>query len=566
MSPNTLRRSTRLKDNTPNKSSNKLAWSPGAETKKTRVCFPATVARHFKKRSKHLPDSRLEVESGESDVQPITSSSDQDQKPCSVKMSVIADIDVSDSVDSPWECATDVQQLSSEGDLSDTQSVSSVKETEIDDSMLRISGDGAAWDWSTGDACIHVRCDKWLDYSIQKQTDIQASRNYGGSLCEDLWGPSEITKGAGKVLSRGTLTCDDFEVEQQKSKKRHNGTDAIRVNYIGDREVKKVIDECIERCSTNQQAKKLVLHRISERSFSTWKLHMLAGMSIILCGFGSKREVLRRFRVECLSECLVVEVDGSHYKAHQLANVLQATIHELHLIQHERTGKKDSETEAKPNNRNLGELMETLSRVLCSVASINPFRIVWMVHSLDAPNLRNKQSLIAQLFSLPHSYLIASVDHVAAPLLWDSHTYHTLNPMCFLANSFQNYHREIINASGYMLPAWTGLGGGGSTMIQTDGLEHILKTVTINHKMVLLVLAELTLEQNMQPVSENVLKQKCQESLVAGSANKLRGLLELLIDHQIVIQKGSFLTMPYSTQRLSQIVNDLGKEIKSSSN
>eukprot|EP01066_Platyproteum_vivax_P015596 Platyproteum_vivax@DN6873_c0_g1_i3.p1 len=302
--------------------------------------------------------------------------------------------------------------------------------------------------------------------------------------------------------------------------------DALKVSHIADKA--RTLD------CTNLEVKQTIMRNIAKRLFSTWHMQMLSGASILVYGFGSKRRLLQRFHMACLSKYIVVEVDGASTRAGDLATTIKALLSLFKVAE---------------DTKSMASMLLALSKAL----SQKTVRLVWLVHSLDSPVLREKQDVFASLASMPRSHLVASVDSLTFPLLWNGHAKRQLNPLFHEAHTYEFYRHEVLAASANVLPQWTSLSGGGQHT-QGDGLEYLLMTVTENSKQVLLLLAELFLEKNTPTVSEAELLKKCKAALVATSASKLKSLLENLIDHKCVIRKGDQLSTPYSQAKLKEII------------
>ena len=76
-----------------------------------------------------------------------------------------------------------------------------------------------------------------------------------------------------------------------------------------------------------------------------------------------------------------------------------------------------------------------------------------IVHNLDGPMLRNlkAQTSICALVSHPRVHLVASIDHINAPLIWDQNCLAKLNLIWFDTTTFLPYLAEAGDANTLMV-------------------------------------------------------------------------------------------------------------------
>ncbi|KAF6746122.1 origin recognition complex subunit 2-domain-containing protein [Ephemerocybe angulata] len=140
--------------------------------------------------------------------------------------------------------------------------------------------------------------------------------------------------------------------------------------------------------------------------FSRFIFEMSQGFNLLCYGFGSKRQVLNRFAAEvCSKHGHVVGANG--FQPDFSIKDLLLRIQSLPPLQ-------DLPLSASVEKQ-AHQIVEHLS-------SISTPHIYIVIHSIDAAPLRTTRSktVLSVLASTPRIHLIASIDHINAPLLWSS--------------------------------------------------------------------------------------------------------------------------------------------------
>ncbi len=126
-----------------------------------------------------------------------------------------------------------------------------------------------------------------------------------------------------------------------------------------------------------------------------------------------------------------------------------------------------------------------------------PPRIYVVAHSIDGPALRSAfaVAVLGALASLPHVRMIASADNVLGSLLWGEAALKQFNWCSYHATTYETYAEETM-ATPRLLNA---------TKVENtvSNLEHILASLTANHKSLLSILAQLLLKANQSSSSSS---------------------------------------------------------------
>ncbi len=160
------------------------------------------------------------------------------------------------------------------------------------------------------------------------------------------------------------------------------------------------------------------------RRFPQWELELEDGFNLLLYGFGSKRRLLNRFVTERLSKCGHCVVVNGHFPQMSIREVL-SQIEDALSIPQDIPVPPFSTT---PLDRAVHRIyayflpssaLPTAKRKAQSTASA-PLYLV--INNIDSPTLRTPRSLavLSLLASSPNIHLIASFDHLHAPLLFST--------------------------------------------------------------------------------------------------------------------------------------------------
>eukprot|EP00887_Chlorella_sp_A99_P000319 scaffold13.g319.t1 len=172
-------------------------------------------------------------------------------------------------------------------------------------------------------------------------------------------------------------------------------------------------------------AERAAIRRELRSRMGRWWAALRAGSSLLLYGYGSKRDVLEEFRMGWTSDGGCVTVDGL-LPGVTARGVLQAAAAALRRSKPQVLRSQSKE-----------ELLELVA------AEAGRSKLYVIVNNLDGPGLRDaaSQRLLSQLAVQPHVHLVASVDHVNFPTrdrfawVWER------------AATFEPYVREVAMAA-----------------------------------------------------------------------------------------------------------------------
>jgi len=317
--------------------------------------------------------------------------------------------------------------------------------------------------------------------------------------------------------------------------------------------------------------------------FSRFICELGEGFNILCYGFGSKRQILNQFAMDCCSERgHVVVVNGFNLDT-SIKDVLN-TIESIPDLQNLDLPTTTVEKQAR--------------RIYEFFFSTSETELYLIIHNIDAAPLRTAKakSLLSLLAHNPRIHVIASIDHINAPLLWSLsetfsrkpeetetddtpsrgyswlwHDLTTLAPYDFELTFADRTSLSGAHASGTRRKADT-LGAQNANMMSEIAASHILASVTKKAQKLFVLLGKKQLE-----VAENagegtsghsqkfglgydVLFSEARDNFIATSDTALRALLGEFRDHNLVVSSqggssgGEVLWIPMRKERLANVL------------
>ncbi|CAK9176992.1 unnamed protein product [Ilex paraguariensis] len=293
--------------------------------------------------------------------------------------------------------------------------------------------------------------------------------------------------------------------------------------------------------------------------YSKWVFELRCGFGLLMYGFGSKKALIEDFASTGLTEYSVVVINGYLHSINlkQVVITLAELLWEqLKNYQNTPSGKS-SKAEEPYNSRSMDDLLAFLDGPhadgkKCFVCAV--------VHNIDGPALRDSESqqYLARISACSHIRIVASIDHVNAPLLWDKKMVHTqFNWFWYHVPTFAPYKIE-----GLFFPLILTHGGATQT-VKTASI--VLQSLTPNAQSVFKVLAEHQLvhpDEEGMPV--NNLYTICRERFLVSSQFTLNSHLTEFKDHELVKTRRhsdgqDCLHIPLTTEALEKLVQEISQ-------
>ncbi|XP_059636575.1 origin of replication complex subunit 2 [Cornus florida] len=290
--------------------------------------------------------------------------------------------------------------------------------------------------------------------------------------------------------------------------------------------------------------------------YPKWAFELRCGFGLLMYGFGSKKALIEDFASTTLTECAVVVING-YLQSINLKQVLIA-LAEVLWDQLKTQRRTPLAKDQQPfNARSVDDLLAFLDGPHmegdgCFVCIV--------IHNIDGPGLRDSetQQYLAKIAACSHVRIVASIDHVNAPLLWDKKMVHTQFNWCWYhVATFAPYKVE-----GIFFPLILAHGGTAQT-VKTASI--VLQSLTPNAQSVFKVLADHQLahpDEEGMPVNE--LYTICRERFLVSSQVTLNSHLTEFKDHELVKTRRhsdgqDCLYIPLTTEALEKVVSEMSQ-------
>ncbi|XP_043601257.1 origin recognition complex subunit 2 [Bombus pyrosoma] len=273
--------------------------------------------------------------------------------------------------------------------------------------------------------------------------------------------------------------------------------------------------------------------------FPMWYFIMEQGYTVLLYGLGSKRCLINDF-YKSISYHPSLVVNG-FFPSLTMKDILDGIIIDL------------LELSCPSNTTECIDLIEKTLRK-------NPKdRLYLLIHNIDGMMLRSNkaQDLLSCLANIPNICVLASVDHINAPLLWD-HTKHSKFKFFWWdTTTFLSYQEETSYESSLLVKQ--------SGALALSSLHNVFLSLTSNAKSIYLLLVKNQLSNsnnvNFTGMAFKDLYRAAREGFLVSSDLALRAQLTEFIDHKLVkikrnIDSIEHLIIPLSSGLLKQFLEE----------
>ncbi|XP_037314166.2 origin recognition complex subunit 2 isoform X1 [Pungitius pungitius] len=256
------------------------------------------------------------------------------------------------------------------------------------------------------------------------------------------------------------------------------------------------------------------LHSKHQKHFSKWMLQLQLGFSVLVYGLGSKKSLLEDFRQAHLGQEIHLVVNG-FFPSITLKSILNALTFEV--LEHQGSFRTPS---------------DQIQYIAQTFKDSPDLHVYLLIYNIDGPMLRAEktQSALGQLASLPNLHLVASLDHINAPMVWDQFKQSQFNWLWWECVTFQHYTEET-SYENSLLVQQTGA-------LALSSLTHVLRSLTSNARGIFQLLVKFQLENKDNPsytgLSFQDFYQRCRQAFLVNSDLTLRTQLTEFRDHKLI--------------------------------
>lgn len=292
--------------------------------------------------------------------------------------------------------------------------------------------------------------------------------------------------------------------------------------------------------------------------YSKWEFELRCGFGLLMYGFGSKKALIEDFASTALTDYSVIVING-YLQSVNIKQVIVA-IAEVLSDQLKSRVRNASGSTSKVHHPFTSRSMDDLFSFLNGSNEEDKDCFVCVViHNIDGVGLRDSetQDYLARVAACSHVRIIASIDHVNAPLLWDKKMVHTqFNWLWYHVPTFASYKVE-----GMFFPLILAHGG---TAQSAKTATIVLQSLTPNAQSVFKVLIEHQLshpDEEGMPI--NNLYAISRERFLVSSQVTLNSHLTEFKDHELVKTRRhsdgqDCLYIPLPSEALEKLLMELG--------
>ncbi|XP_063970685.1 origin recognition complex subunit 2-like [Lytechinus pictus] len=252
--------------------------------------------------------------------------------------------------------------------------------------------------------------------------------------------------------------------------------------------------------------------------FNKWMYHLSNDFNILLYGLGSKRRLVEEFRRRQLKDYTSIVING-YFPSLTVKSILNAIT--------------DDVIDDVCNHRNMADQLEFIEEKLDEMDE----PLFLLIHNLDGSMLRGSkvQSVLSKVAQVNNVHILASIDHINAPLIWDQERSSTFRWMWYDVTTFDPYTDETSYENSLLVQQ--------SGMLALSSLTHVLRSLTPNARGIFNILVEFQMEHKddgtYNGMSFHELYQKCREAFLVNSDLTLRAQLTEFRDHKLIKSKKS---------------------------
>ncbi|GBG70537.1 hypothetical protein CBR_g6665 [Chara braunii] len=289
----------------------------------------------------------------------------------------------------------------------------------------------------------------------------------------------------------------------------------------------KEMREAMEKLVPKHSKERAELMQSYAPGYGRWRTRLRCGFSLLFYGFGSKKALLESFAASVLTDGSAIVVNG-YLPSVNIKHVLTTVAETLFEQMYGGDDYSRGATKAK-----LSAITQSTDSILTFIelAGISGHHFVYLIlHNIDGPAMRSAdvQEALSQVAACKAVHVVASVDHIHAPLLWDRQmSSGRFNWWWQHTPTYAPYTLE----TAYIPPL---LAARGAEQTARSAIV-VLQSLTPNARSVFNVLANQQLSQPDEaglPMSR--LYTLCREQFLVSSEMTLRTHLTEFRDHELV--------------------------------
>ncbi|ANB11412.1 origin recognition complex subunit 2 [Sugiyamaella lignohabitans] len=346
--------------------------------------------------------------------------------------------------------------------------------------------------------------------------------------------------------------------DQHKLREKISTTPFSRAPRI---EYQEFVDSVRESTAIHEDAR-AYLSTLYRAMFPQWRFELMQNFSILFYGVGSKRNLIMDFVCTSIDPEIPVLVANGYNPATTLKEILNTAVTVL--------VKDEAIRSSFP--RQPTELVEALLTHLAKPETDQSNQLLIVVHNLDGEALRADrwQAILARLVSAKQISLVASVDHIHAPILFDAARLSQYNFLWHDLTTFELYLTETSFEDPLAL-------GSDRSAVSSKGAKFVLSSLTNNARRLyqelicyqIAVMSEVLAPDDVNTsgtaqhgIEFKELYKQCAEQLIVSNELNFRTMLSEFFDHKMAArtkdQTGQeIIYVPFTKDAIEGILEEL---------
>ncbi|AJQ08089.1 AHL_G0002570.mRNA.1.CDS.1 [Saccharomyces cerevisiae] len=321
------------------------------------------------------------------------------------------------------------------------------------------------------------------------------------------------------------------------------------------------------------------LFEIQKKMFPQYWFELTQGFSLLFYGVGSKRNFLEEFAIDYLSPKIAYSQLAYENELQQnkpVNSIPCLILNGYNPSCNYRDVFKEITDLLVPAELTRSETKYWGNHVILQIQKMIDFyknqpldiKLILVVHNLDGPSIRKNtfQTMLSFLSVIRQIAIVASTDHIYAPLLWDNMKAQNYN---FVFHDISNFEPSTVESTFQDVMKM----GKSDTSSGAEGAKYVLQSLTVNSKKMYKLLIE-TQMQNMGNLSANtgpkrgtqrtgvelkLFNHLCAADFIASNEIALRSMLREFIEHKMAnITKNNsgmeIIWVPYTYAELEKLL------------
>ncbi|KAI5055540.1 hypothetical protein GOP47_0029061 [Adiantum capillus-veneris] len=385
--------------------------------------------------------------------------------------------------------------------------------------------------------------------TLKKRKSDQLASPDNGSLVAEL--PNNPAENDKEVVED-----DEASFSQSYFRAREASSEGLKSSSkkISDLDIveENELRSAILRVPSKHEKEQATLFDSYKALYPKWHFQLSCGFGLLMYGFGSKKALLENFASSALVDGAAIVVNG--YLPTVNIKTVVFTIADALWEQ-----RKASLKSAKlAGDRPL--VTQSVDELIVSLNDKEENNFVYViVNNIDGPGLRDAdtQLVLANLAASSNVRLVASMDHINTPLLWDKRMSTTKFNWCWHNTpTYAPYTVETMNLPLILVSS-------GSAKSARSALL-VLQSLTPNAQSVFRTLADYQLSHSEElGLSVHKLYMHCRERFLVSSELTLRSHLTEFKDHELVKSRRGLdgqdcLFIPLPSDMITKLLDQIG--------